>query len=113
MIRLNGKVNESYLQMYGITSANSEMIEVDGVPVGIIDYSVTDTMVKITYIRVEDTFRRQGIAKAVIEQLKMENVGKYMYGDALPEAISFWESMGAEFDEDPEEDYLTPFHIEC
>ena len=44
---------------------------------------------------------------------KEENKGKYMYGDSLPGALSFWESMGAEFDEDEDDDYCTPFHIEC
>jgi hypothetical protein len=31
----------------------------------------------------------------------------------LPGAIEFWRSLGAEFDEDEDEDYLTPFHINC
>jgi hypothetical protein len=45
--------------------------------------------------------------------LKEEHRGKYMYGDSLPGAISFWERMGAEFDEDEDDDYCTPFHINC
>ena len=53
------------------------------------------------------------IARRVMESIINENRGKYLYGDSLPGAIEFWRSLGAEFDEDEDEEYLTPFHINC
>ena len=103
----------SFVETFEFSTPNSKLISCDNVPVGIIDYIETDEYVKIMYIQILDEHRRQGIAGKVIETIKLQNRGKYMYGDSLPGAIDFWDYMGAEFDEDPDEDYLTPFHIEC
>lgn len=113
MIKILNNVNERIMQTLGIVTPNSNAIECNGILVGIIDYIETDTYVKIMYITINDEYRKCGIAKEVITQIKEANKGKYMYGDSLPGvAMKFWKKMGAEFDED-EDEYLTPFHIEC
>ena len=106
-------VNKEMLYSLGTTTPNSKAIKYNDELVGIIDFFVKGSMVKIMYININKKYRRQGIAGKVINMLKDNHKGKYMYGDAVPDALKFWESMGAIFDEDHEEDYLTPFHIEC
>lgn len=113
MIRIIEDMREEYFQKVGLITPTSKVISYNNDLVGIIDYDTTDKYVKIAYITINDEYRRQGIAGKVIEMIKEENKGKYMYGDSLPGALSFWESMGAEFDEDEDDDYCTPFHIEC
>ena len=113
MIKIIEDMREEYFQKVGIITASSKVISYNNELVGIIDYDTTDTLVKIAYITINEEYRRQGIAGEVIKMIINENKGKYLYGDSLPGALEFWERMGAEFDEDPEEDYLTPFHIEC
>lgn len=113
MIKILSNVNERIMQTLGIVTPDSRAIEYDGELVGIIDFYVAGDRIKIMYITINEEYRRQGIAGKVIQMLKDNHKGKYMYGDSLPGALDFWERMGAEFDEDPEEDYLTPFHIEC
>lgn len=105
------KEKEKYLQQYGVIAADSKLIQCNGTIVGMIDYTEYKDSVKIYYITIENKYRRQGIAKQVIDLIGNNNQGKYIYGDAVPDALKFWSSMGAEFDEDPDEDYLTPFHI--
>ena len=68
--------------------------------------------IKINYITVNEPYRKLGIAKRVLEDIMKDNKGKYMYGDALPGAIKFWEKLGAQFDEEDDDEYLTPFIIE-
>lgn len=101
------------VKIFGVSTPNSRVILYNETPVGIIDFYVAHNYVKIMYITVSDEYRRKGIAAEVINMLKNNHQGKFMYGDSVPGALRFWESMGAEFDEDPDEDYLTPFHIEC
>ena len=113
MVRIVEDMREEYFQKVGLITLTSKVISYNNELVGIIDYDTTDEYVKIAYITINDEYRRQGIASKVIEMIKEENKGKYMYGDSLPGAIKFWESMGAEFDEDDDDDYCTPFHIEC
>lgn len=113
MIKIENDVNNEYVQLYGIGTPGSKLIKCNDIIVGMIDYDVTDEYVKIYYITIEDEYKRQGIASRVVNMIKEKNPNKYMYGDALPGALEFWKSVGAEFDEDPDEDYLTPFHIEC
>ena len=113
MVELLYDLDESLLQSLGLITANSIAISYNKKLVGLIDYQANEEYVKIMYITVHDEYRRLGIAGKVITMLKEEHQGKYMYGDSLPGAIKFWESMGAEFHEDPFDDYLTPFHIEC
>ena len=113
MITLVKDMNERIIQTIGLVTDNSMAIMDGDTIVGIIDYKVTTDFIKIMYITILDEYRRQGIAGKVITMLKEEHAGKYMYGDSLPGALSFWERMGAEFDEDEDDDYCTPFHIVC
>ena len=113
MIKLYKDTHGEYLQYFGISTPSALIIKCNDVVVGIIDYEVYKDNVKIFYIRIEDEYRRQGIARRVMEDIINENRGKYLYGDSLPGAIEFWRSLGAEFHEDIDEEYLTPFHIDC
>lgn len=113
MIDIVEDMNNEFVELYGISTPGSKMIKCNDNIVGIIDYNITDEYIKIYYITIVDKYKRHGIATKVIKMIKESNPGKYIYGDALPEALNFWKSVGAEFDEDPDEDYLTPFHIEC
>lgn len=113
MVKIVNDLDERISSTMGITTPNSRAITYNDKLVGIIDFYVGHNYIKIMYITVSDEYRRLGIAREVINILKNNHKGKYMYGDAVPGALRFWESMGAEFDEDPDDDYLTPFHIEC
>jgi GNAT superfamily N-acetyltransferase len=113
MIKLYKDINNEALQYFGVSTPSALIIKCNDVVVGMIDYEVYKDNVKIFYIRIEDDYRRQGIARRVIENIINENRGKYLYGDSLPGAIEFWRSLGAEFHEDIDEEYLTPFHIDC
>lgn len=113
MIKILDNMKDEYFQKVGIITMNSRVISYNNELVGIIDYDATEEYVKIGYITINDEYRRQGIAGEVIRMIMNENKGKYLYGDSLPGAIDFWASMGAEFHEDPFDDYLTPFSIEC
>ena len=113
MIKIVKDMDERILGTIGLVTPNSQAIMVDNILVGIIDYKVTTDYIKIMYITVLDEYRRQGIAKRVMEQIINENRGKYLYGDSLPGALEFWRNLGAEFDEKESDEYLTPFHIEC
>ena len=113
MIKLYKDINNECLQYYGISTPDALVIKCNDVPVGMVDYVEYDDYVKIFYITIDDLYKRQGIATEVMTKIINENKGKYLYGDSLPGALEFWRSMGAEFDEDEDEDYLTPFHINC
>ena len=113
MIKLYKDIDNEALQYFGVSTPSALIIKCNDDVVGMIDYEVYRDSVKIFYIRIEDEYRRQGIARRVMESIINENKGKYLYGDSLPGAIEFWRSLGAEFDEDEDEEYLTPFHINC
>lgn len=113
MVNICEDKDDIYVRMYGISTPGSKLIMYNEEIAGMVDFAVYDDCVKIHYITVQECYRRCGIATKVMSQIINENRGKYLYGDALPEAIKFWESLGAEFDEDVDEDYLTPFHINC
>ena len=112
MINICEDMNNEQIKLFGLAVAGAKLIMYKDTTVGMIDYNVYDERVHIQYIMVQDEYRKLGIAKAVIEKLMKENPGKYMYGDALPGAVGFWKKMGAEFDEDEDDDYLVPFIIE-
>jgi ribosomal protein S18 acetylase RimI-like enzyme len=79
--------------------------------VGVLEYVIYDNEIEIKYIKIHKEYRRMGIATKVINELKTKD--NYIIGDALPEAIEFWKSLGAIFDE-PFDNYdtvLTPFTI--
>lgn len=111
MINICEDLNRDYIRLFGLDTPGGKLIMYNDQIVGMIDYNVYDERVKINYITVEEVHRKNGIAKKVIEDIMKENPGKYMYGDALPGAVKFWERLGAEFGE-CEDEYLTPFIIE-
>lgn len=116
MINICEDRNNDYIRLYGISTPGSKLIMYNDEIAGMIDYDVYDEYVKIHYITVHDEFRRKGIATHIIKQIIEENRGKYLYGDSLPKAIEFWASIGVEFDEyikEDDDDYLTPFHLDC
>lgn len=112
MINMCENRNDEQIKLFGIASAGAKLIIYNDKNVGMIDYTVYDERVHIQYIMVQDEYRKLGIAKVVIEKLMKENPGKYMYGDALPGAVGFWKKMGAQFDEEIDNNYLAPFIIE-
>ena len=113
MLRFEKDINNECLQYFAVSTPNALLIKSEDNVVGMIDYEVKGEYVKIFYITIAEEYKRQGYATEVIVKIINENKGKYLYGDALPgAAMKFWESMGAEFDED-DDDYLTPFHINC
>lgn len=112
MINICEDINNEQIRLFGLAAAGAKLIMYNGITVGMIDYNIYDEKVHIQYIMVQDEYRRLGIARKVIEKLMKENPGKYIYGDALPGAVKFWEKLGAEFGEYPDDDYLTPFIIE-
>ena len=112
MIQIHEDLNNEYIKLYGLSTPGCKLIKYEDKIVGMVDYNIYDEGIKINYITVDPQFRHLGIAKEVIYTIMNNNPNKYLYGDAVPLAMKFWESLGAEFDED-EDDYLTPFIIEC
>lgn len=112
MINICEDVNNEYIKLFGISTPGSKLIMYNNEIAGMIDYNVHDERIHIRYITVSDQYKRKGIARKIIEMIMKDNPGKYIYGDSLPGAIEFWKKMGAEFDEDEDDDYLTPFIIE-
>ena len=82
--------------------------------VGVLEYVDYGDEIEIKYIKIHEEYRRMGIATRVVKALK--NRGKYLSGDALPEAIEFWKSMNAHFYDpfvDVDDDWISliPFYI--
>ena len=115
MISIKEDLNKDYIRLYGISTPGSKLIMFGEEIVGMIDYNIYDDRVKINYITINEVYRKNGIARKIMEMIINDNKGKMLYGDSLPGvAYKFWQSLGVEFDEDEdEEDYLTPFHLEC
>lgn len=95
----------------GVVIPGSLAIRYNDDIVGMIDYRVGKCSTKIYYIAIFDEYKRQGLASKVISKIKQESEDKPICGDSLPGALEFWSSMGAEFYEDPEDDYTIPFKI--
>ena len=88
----------------------------NGIKVGKLNYYYTKDIVKINYILIFDEYKRQGIATKFIRYIREQHKNKCIHGDALPEAVSFWKSLDAEFYEPfpskiKPEVLLTPFKI--
>lgn len=93
-------------------------IELNGEKVGKLNYYFTEEIIMINYLLIFDEYKRKGIGSSFVEYIKNQHVGKILHGDALPEAINFWKSLGAEFDKPfpskiKPDILLTPFHINC
>ena len=104
--------DDNAIKLFGVATPGTRVITYNDIPVGIIDYYIKGEKIHICYIKIGNEFRRKGLASKVINKFKENHKGKYITGDSLPGAIKFWESMGAEFYEDPFDDYCTPFIIE-
>ena len=85
----------------------------NGESVGVIELSVGEDYVEIKYIKIHKEQRRKKLATKVIELLKEENKDKEIFGDSLPKAIPFWDSIGVEFYDPFDNDgiILTPFKL--
>mgnify|MGYP001060663010 FL=1 len=81
-------------------------------------YRLKNNLLSLLYISILEESRRQGFARKVIEKLlEVEGVFE-IYGDAVPNSIEFWKSVGGDFEgeEDSletyiEEDSCIPFFI--
>ena len=93
------------------TVKNRYYIYTDNEVVGVLEYVEYNDEIEIKYIKIHKEYRRMGIATRVVNVLKGRN--KLIYGDALPEAMEFWASVGVEFDKPFHNDdvILTPFKI--
>lgn len=93
------------------TVANRYYIHHNGEVCGILDLIQHEQCTHIQYIKIYEEYRRMKIATKVVDLIRNTNHDKYIYGDALPEAIDFWKSIGVEFDELINEFATTPFHL--
>ncbi len=113
MINICEDLNNDCIKVFGLCTPGSKLIMYNENVAGMIDYNIYDERIHIQYISIHEQFRQLGIARKVITDIMKEHPGKYMYGDALPGvAVKFWESLGAQFNECEDDDYLTPFIIE-
>lgn len=104
---INGEVRHTIMN----DEYNNLYIRYNGEEVGFMAYNLYKDSLKILSINIKEEYRRKGIAKRVVETIIDLYGDRYIYGDALPEAVKFWESFNVEFDEEIEEDKLIPFHI--
>ena len=91
-------------------------IFMNDVNIGKLNYYVTKEIVMIKYLLIFEIYRKSGLGRDVVKYIMNNHHGKVIYGDALPEAITFWERMGAKFSEPTPskikpEVLLTPFKI--
>lgn len=93
------------------TVANRYYIKFGEEICGILDLIKYDETTHIQYIKIYDEYRRRKIATKVIDMIRVTNEDKYIHGDALPEAIDFWKSIGVEFEEVIDDHMTTPFHL--
>ena len=96
------------------TVSDRYYIYTDNEVVGVLEYVDYGDEIEIKYIKIHEEYRRMGIATRVVNILKGKT--KLITGDALPEAVKFWESLHAEFSEPfpskiRPEVLLTPFVI--
>ena len=91
-------------------------IFINDINIGKLNYYVTKDIVMINYLLIYEEYRKGGLGKDIVKYIMKHNNEKIIHGDALPEAVKFWEKMGAEFS-DPfpskfkPEVLLTPFKI--
>lgn len=110
MISMKDNIGNEAIKLFGVSIPGSKLIMYNEEVAGMIDYNVTDEIIKINYITVHKNFRRNGIARQIIQMIMNDNKGKDLCGDALPSAYHFWEKLGAIFLPDNDE-YLSPFYI--
>lgn len=78
---------------------------------GVIEYTISKSKesVFIEYICVFEEYREKGIAKQIIE---MFNKDYTIMGNSTIDALKFWQHIGAEFDEDIEDEDNLSYYIE-
>ena len=71
----------------------------DGKHIGDLKISIENDTCNLLYISIKEEYKRNKYATKTIEQLNKKYT---IIGDCLPkeDSISFWRSMGAEFDEE-------------
>lgn len=88
---------------------NIYIIDNNNTYVGVVEY-ISKTMldedyesIYIEYIDILEKYRRKGFASNVINLLS-NNGDNYIYGNSIPDttAISFWKSIGADFEGEDE-----------
>lgn len=110
MIQIVDNIKNEYI-IDGMQLANQKIIKWNDKSVGVIVYEIKESYVHIDYINIRKEYRRNNIACTVINQIKEANGNKPIHGDSTPSALKFWESLGAKFDEEDYDDYLTGFII--
>lgn len=91
-------------------------IVMNDIIIGKLNHYITQDIIKINYLLIYEEYRRFGFGKDVIFYLRNKYKNRIIVGDALPEAICFWKSLGAEFNEPfpsklRNNILLTPFQI--
>lgn len=81
---------------------NAYIIEEKNINLGLIEYKEISGYYKIELIEIEEKFRSKGIGTEIIKTLLKSGD---VVGDSLPnkKTLNFWESLGAEFEEDIED----------
>lgn len=103
LIRVN-KENQLYASKFlNNNLENVYVINGNNKNFGIVEVKENEGVCKIELIEVEKQFKKKGIGRDVIKTLL--GLHEVVYGDSLPrkESIGFWQSLGAEFEEDIEE----------
>ena len=115
LIKVN-KENKGYARQFLSTNLDNVYIIIkDNIKVGVIEYKhLEEGLIKVEYITLENSYRGMGIAQKIVFSLLKDND---ICGDCLPisQAIHFWKSCGADFEEDVrecmEEEACIPFTI--
>lgn len=94
-------LNDSYM----IINKNTDEIY------GIIEYTTSKSKesIFIEYICIFEEYREKGIAKQVINMLNKDFI---IMGNSTIDALKFWQNIGAEFDEDIEDEDNLNYYIE-
>lgn len=93
-----------YVSSFKLKSINNvDIIYANNIKVGILEYREKDGYINLELIEIEKEYRRQGIAKSVIDLIKNEKGD--ILGDCAPNEVSiaFWTELGSEFEESVEE----------
>lgn len=112
MIRLEKATNKDidFVKLFNLKNIdNVYLIKNNSDCVGIIEYIIKRdeddeySSVYVEYIDILKEYRRKGFASKVIEMLTNEG-SNYIYGNSLPNytSVSFWKSLGADFEGEDE-----------
>ena len=93
-----------YVNSFKLKSINNiDIIYVGDRKVGVLEYLQKDGYIYLELIEIEEQYRKQGIAKSVVDLVK-GNKGD-IFGDCAPNEVSiaFRSKLGAEFEESVED----------